>query len=488
MKTIQPVILSGGSGTRLWPLSREQYPKQLQPLNGEESLIQTTILRLDRYIGPERIAAPIIVSNEEYRFIVAEQFRQIAHPIDTIILEPAGRNTAPALTVTALHAEAKKNWSAPNDETILLVMPADHLIRDPAAFCAAIETGARLAADGTIVTFGVVPDRAETEYGYIQMGQQRDKEIAYQLHRFVEKPDQETASRYLNAGDYLWNAGIFMVRIDSWLQAMSRYAPEILTACQAAHLNGTVDGIFFRLESTAFLTSPSNSIDYAVMEPMTADSQATTGAVVVPLAAGWSDVGGWEALWRVSPKDEGGNTTSGDVMLEDVHNSLIFSQDRLVACLGIDNVIIIETADVVFVTTKDRAKEVKKLVNRLKEAKRSEACTHRKIFRPWGYYDSIDCGDRFQVKRIVVSPKASLSLQMHHHRAEHWIVVRGTAEVTRGEDSFLVSENESAFIPLGVRHRLANPGMLPLEMIEVQSGAYLGEDDIVRFIDTYGRA
>ena len=484
MKSIQPVILSGGSGTRLWPLSREQYPKQLQPLNGEESLIQTTALRLDRYGGPEMLADPIIVSNEEYRFIVAEQFRQIDRPINSIILEPAGRNTAPALTVAALHAQAGN----PNDQPVLLVMPADHLISDASAFCQAIETGARLAATGAIVTFGVVPDRAETEYGYIQMGGQLNNQNAYQLQRFVEKPDQETASRYLKDGDYLWNAGIFMVRTDVWLKAMLDYAPQILTAATAAHLNGAADGKFFRLETAAFLSSPSSSIDYAVMEPMTADAQATTSAVIVPLDAGWSDVGGWEALWRVSPKDEGGNTSSGDVMLEDVHDSLVISQDRLVACLGVDNVIVIETPDVVFVTTKDRAKEVKKLVQRLKEANRSEACAHRKIFRPWGYYDSIDCGDRFQVKRIVVSPKASLSLQMHHHRAEHWIVVRGTAEVTRGEDSFLVSENESAFIPLGVRHRLANPGMLPLEMIEVQSGAYLGEDDIVRFIDTYGRA
>lgn len=488
MNTIQPVILSGGSGTRLWPLSREQYPKQLQPLNGEESLIQTTAQRLDRYIGPERIADPVIVSNEEYRFIVAEQFRQIARPINTILLEPAGRNTAPALTAAALHAQAQQMAGAANAETILLVMPADHLISDSAAFCAAIETGARLAADGAIVTFGVVPDHPETEYGYIQMGAQRANESAYQLQRFVEKPDQETASRYLSAGNYLWNAGIFMVRIDRWLQAISRYAPEILTACQAAHRQGAADGQFLHLETAAFLASPSNSIDYAVLEPMTADAQATIDAVVIPLEAGWSDVGGWEALWRVSPKDAGGNTTAGDVMLEDVHDSLVFSQDRLVACLGLDNVIVITTPDVVFVTTKDRAKEVKKLVSRLKQAKRSEACAHRKTFRPWGYYDAIDCGDRFQVKRIVVSPKASLSLQLHHHRAEHWIVVRGTAEVTRGEDSFLVSENESAFIPLGVRHRLANPGLLPLEMIEVQSGAYLGEDDIVRFIDTYGRA
>jgi mannose-1-phosphate guanylyltransferase/mannose-6-phosphate isomerase len=362
------------------------------------------------------------------------------------------------------------------------------LISDLSAFCAAIETGAQLAADGAIVTFGIIPERAETEYGYIQTGEQLLAGKACKLHRFVEKPDEETANRYLDDGGYLWNAGIFMVRTHVWLQAVQRYAPEILVACQAAHVNGKADGNFYRLESTAFLSSPANSIDYAVMEPLTSDPQAPSPAVVVPLDAGWSDIGGWEALWRVSPKDESGNSTSGDVVLEDVRDSLIFSQDRLVACLGLDNAIVIETPDVVFVTTKDRAKEVKKLVSRLKASNRSEACTHRKIFRPWGYYDSIDCGDRFQVKRIVVSPKASLSLQMHHHRAEHWIVVRGTAEVTRGEDRFLVSENESAFIPLGVRHRLANPGMLPLEMIEVQSGAYLGEDDIVRFIDTYGRA
>ena len=488
MQTIQPVILSGGSGTRLWPLSREQYPKQLQPLNGEESLIQTTALRLDRYLGSERIADPIVVSNEEYRFIVAEQFRQIKRPLASIILEPAGRNTAPALTSAALFAEQQNPGTPAGDAAILLVMPADHLISDPGAFCTAIESGARLAAEGAIVTFGIVPERAETEYGYIQIGEQLSGSKACKLHRFVEKPDQETASRYLADGGYLWNAGIFMVRSDLWLTAMRRYAPEILAACQAAHTNGKADGSFFRLESSAFLSSPGNSIDYAVMEPLTGDPQAPCPAVVVPLTAGWSDIGGWEALWRISAKDESGNTTAGDVVLEDVRDSLVFSQDRLVACLGLENAIVIETPDVVFVTTRERAKEVKKLVNRLKEAKRSEASTHRKIFRPWGYYDSIDCGERFQVKRIVVSPKASLSLQMHHHRAEHWIVVRGTAEVTRGDDSFLVSENESAFIPLGVRHRLANPGMLPLEMIEVQSGTYLGEDDIVRFIDTYGRA
>lgn len=483
MTTIQPVILSGGSGTRLWPLSREQYPKQLQSMNGAESLIQETILRLDAYAGTRQIADAIVVSNEAYRFITAEQFRQIDRGFHSIILEPAGRNTAPALTVAARLAQ-----TLAVDDPILLVMPADHLMRDPAAFCKAIETGADLAATDSIVTFGIEPDRAATEYGYLQLGQPLSNGAAYRLQRFVEKPDQETARRYVGDGMYLWNAGIFMMRGKVWLDAMARYAPRILSACAAAYENGERDGKFFRLQAETFLASPGNSIDYAVMEPMATDSDAANAAIVVPLDAGWSDAGAWDALWRASDKDEAGNATRGDVLLEGVDGSLVLAQSRLVACLGVHDLIIIETPDAVFVATKDRANEVKTIVARLKDEKRPEACTHRKKHRPWGYYDAIDGGDRFQVKRIVVSPKASLSLQMHHHRAEHWIVVRGTAQVTRGDDCFLVGENESTFIPLGVTHRLENPGMLPLEMIEVQSGAYLGEDDIVRLSDTYGRA
>ena len=481
MELIQPVILSGGSGTRLWPLSREQYPKQLQPLNGLDSLIQSTVLRLDAYSGARRIAETIVVSNEDYRFITAEQFRQIHRPFHSIILEPAGRNTAPALTVAARIAQEI------DPDPILLAMPADHLVRDAAAFCRAIEQGADLAAEGAIVTFGIEPDRAETEYGYLRLGQAQADGNAYRLANFVEKPDLETARRYVDDGSYLWNSGIFIMRASVWLEAMSRYAPQMLEACEASYRDGEKDGAFFRVAAPSFLASPSNSIDYAVMEPLTVDTRATVNAMVVPMEAGWSDVGAWDALWRVSDKDESDNATSGDVLLEDVKRSLILAKSRLVACLGLDDVIIVETPDVVFVADKKRAKDVKKIVAQLKEGNRPEACAHRKQYRPWGYYDSIDNGDRFQVKRIVVSPKASLSLQMHHHRAEHWVVVRGTAQVTRGDENFLVSENESAYIPLGVRHRLHNPGMLPLEMIEVQSGAYLGEDDIIRFIDTYGR-
>ncbi len=502
METIQPVILSGGSGTRLWPMSREQYPKQLQPLNGLDSLIQTTALRLEAYTGSRRIAETIVVGNEEYRFITAEQFRQVDHAFHSIILEPEGRNTAPALTVAARlaqgisansdpHADTPANSHADLDaDPILLVMPADHLMRDPEAFCRILDVGAGWAAEGAIVTFGIEPDRAETEYGYLRLGQRTDDGSAYRLASFVEKPDRATARRYvghLGESRYLWNSGIFMMRANVWLAALSRYAPQMLSACESAYRDGVRDGPFFRLAAGAFLASPSNSIDYAVMEPLTVDTAASARAMVVPMEVGWSDVGAWDALWRVSDKDEAQNSVIGDVLLEDVGRSLIRSQSRLVACLGLQNIIVIETPDVVLVADKSRANDVKNLVARLKEENRAEACTHRKKYRPWGYYDSIDCGDRFQVKRIVVNPKASLSLQMHHHRAEHWVVVRGTAQVTRGDDSFLVGENESAFIPLGVRHRLHNPGMLPLEMIEVQSGAYLGEDDIVRFIDTYGR-
>lgn len=479
MTPIQPVILSGGSGTRLWPLSREQYPKQLLPLMGEESLLQTTALRMASYTG--EVTLPIVVTNEDYRFITAEQFRQIDCKFRALILEPAGRNTAPALTLAALQARQG------DADPILLVMPADHVVRNTLAFSKAIEIGAPLAMERTVVTFGIVPDRPETGYGYLKLGGTSMAGVAHRLDRFVEKPDQDTAMQYMRSGKYLWNSGIFMIRATVWLDVLHRYAPAMCNACEAAFAKAQTDGDFFRVGREEFLSSPSDSIDYAVMEPLTADPGALTTAMVVPMDAGWSDVGAWDSLWEVADKDQSGNSTSGDVLLEDVSNSLVMADDRLVACIGLDDVIVIETPDVVFVAAKNRAQDVKKIVSRLKEAQRSEVIAHRKVYRPWGYYDSIDDGDRFQVKRIVVKPKASLSLQMHHHRAEHWVVVRGTARVTRGDESFLVSENESTYIPLGVRHRLENPGILPLEMIEVQSGAYLGEDDIIRFADNYNR-
>ena len=482
MHQIQPVILSGGSGTRLWPLSREEYPKQLLPLIGSDSLLQATVLRLDAWQGKHAIAPPIVVANEEYRFITAEQFRQIERPFQSLLLEPAGRNTAPALTLAA--------WRSQEDgaDPILLVMPADQVMREPERFCAAIEAAVELAADGAVLTFGITPDRPETGYGYLHRGVQCPGQRAWQVDRFVEKPDLETARRYVDDGGFLWNSGIFMLRASVWLDAVARYAPAIAGQCSIAYQRGVPDGPFFRAEAAAFLASPGDSIDYAVMEHLTVDPAAPARTLVINVDVGWSDVGTWDALWRIADKDSAGNLVSGDVLLEDVANSLVLSQGRLVACIGLQDTIVIETPDVVLVAAMDRAKDVRDIVARLKSADRPEVSGHRKKHRPWGYFDSIDCGERFHVKRIVVNPKASLSLQMHHHRAEHWVVVRGTAQVTRGEERFLLGENESTFIPLGVRHRLENPGKLPLEMIEVQSGAYLGEDDIVRLLDTYGRS
>jgi mannose-1-phosphate guanylyltransferase/mannose-6-phosphate isomerase len=370
-------------------------------------------------------------------------------------------------------------------DPILLVMPADQVIGDLPAFCQAIELGAELAAEGIVVTFGIQPDRPETGYGYIRLGLQVPGYKAWQLDSFVEKPELETARHYVDDGRYLWNGGIFMLRASVWLAALARHAPAIASASEAAYSGGVPDGPFFRVERSAFLASPADSIDYAVMEHLTADPAMR--AVVIPLDVGWSDVGSWDALWRVADKDTAGNSVSGDTLLEDVGNSLVIAEGRLVACIGIRDTVVIETPDVVFVAAMDRAKDVRELVAQLKLAERPEASSHRKRYRPWGYFDSLDEGERFHVKRIVVNPQAALSLQMHHHRAEHWIVVRGTASVTRGDDSFLLGENESTFIPLGVPHRLENPGKIPLEMIEVQSGGYLGEDDIVRFADTYGR-
>ena len=484
---LQPIVLSGGSGTRLWPLSREKYPKQLLPLIGNDSLLQATLLRVDGTPGVD-LAPPMVVSNEDYRFVIAEQLRTMGKP-GSIVLEPKGRNTAPALTVAAL-AATKKGGSDP----VLLVMPADHVMTDKAAFQAAVRSGAQLAQQGAIVTFGITPDAPETGYGYIQAGATFEAD-AKLIARFVEKPDLQTAQSYLDAGTYLWNSGIFMMKASVWLQAISLCRADILSACKAAFDKGSTDGEFVRVDAALFSQCPSDSIDYAVMEKLTANltTNPTSGTaqlppgVVIPLAAGWSDVGSWDALWQVLPKDNAGNVPQGDVLLQDCQNTMAVSEGRLVACVGLTDLIVVETADAVLVVHKNKTQDVKKIVDILKARNRTEGQIHRKVFRPWGWYDGVDAGARFQVKRIVVKPAGILSLQMHHHRAEHWIVVSGTAKVTRGDETFLVSENQSTFIPLGTTHRLENPGRVPLEMIEVQSGSYLGEDDIVRFEDVYGR-
>ncbi|SIT39396.1 mannose-1-phosphate guanyltransferase [Paraburkholderia ribeironis] len=491
---VHPVILAGGSGTRLWPMSREQHPKQLIGLLGEESLLQSTTRRLDGLeAGYPLTGQLVVVANEEQRFTTAEQLRASGKP-NRLILEPVGRDTAPALTVAALSIAAQ------DDDGIMVVMPADHAVTDSAGFHAAVAAGVQHAAAGHIVTMGIVPTRAETGYGYIRIGAALDtsthandtdnetsgKIIAHQLDRFVEKPHLELAQRYIESQEYWWNSGIFIMRASTWLKAIRHFQPAIYEACSAAFAGGKADGDFFRLQRDGFSASPSNSIDYAVMEQLGADQDIASG-VVVPLQAGWSDVGSWDAIWDISEKDADRNVARGRVMFEGASSTFAHSEGRLIACVGTQDLVVVETADAILVADKSRVQDVKKIVNRIREDGGLEAANHRKVHRPWGNYDSVDTGERFQVKRIVVNPGARLSLQMHHHRAEHWIVVRGTALVTRGEERFIVSENESAYIPLGVTHRLENPGKMPLEMIEVQSGSYLGEDDIVRFDDTYGR-
>ncbi|QBQ53203.1 mannose-1-phosphate guanylyltransferase/mannose-6-phosphate isomerase [Nitrosococcus wardiae] len=486
---LQPVILSGGSGTRLWPLSREHFPKQLLPLVGDRTMLQDTVTRLNGSAFDTPLPAPLVVCNEEHRFLVAEQMRQIGVAPRQLILEPFGRNTAPALTLAAFSVlEAE-------DDCILLVMPADHVIADIGAFQAAVQAGYQLAQSGYVVTFGIVPTRAETGYGYIEMGQPLPQKAAasafaphaFILKAFVEKPDQETAQRYLQSANHLWNSGMFMLRASVWTEEISTHAPEIEQACRQAITGGTQDGEFFRIKPAAFEVCPSNSIDYAVMERLTAKN-TTHPPAVVSLDAGWSDVGAWPSLLEANPRDQNGNMVRGDVYLEETQDTLILSEHRMVAGIGLKDLMVIETPDAVLVVHKEHAQHVKNVVAKLKEAGREEYIKHRKVYRPWGCYESIDCGTRFQVKRITVNPGASLSLQMHHHRAEHWVVVRGTARVIRGNETTLLSENQSTYIPIGIQHRLENPGKLPLEIIEVQSGSYLGEDDIVRFEDHYGRA
>jgi mannose-1-phosphate guanylyltransferase/mannose-6-phosphate isomerase len=477
---IAPVVLAGGSGSRLWPMSREQYPKQLIGVLGADSLLQATVQRMKGFsAGAGMPAAPIVVCGDEHRFVTAEQLR--ASGIDArIIVEPARRDTAPALTLAAAAA------AADGEDAIVVAMPADHAIADTAAFHRAIALAAEHAERGAIATLGVPPTRPDTGFGYIKLGSALDGG-AHRIDRFVEKPAAELAAQYLASEQYWWNSGIFVVRASVWLDTLRVLQPNMHAACTVAHAQGATDGPFFRPQADAFRQSPSDSIDYAVMERLFSQAGLAEG-VVVPLDAGWSDLGSWDAVWEALEKDADGNVARGKVVFEGTTSSFAHSEGRLVACVGVDNVVVVETDDAVLVADRSRVQDVKGLVSRIRAQQGPEADTHRKVRRPWGYYDSIDHGDRFQVKRIVVHPGGRLSLQLHHHRAEHWIVVSGTALVTRGDEQFLLSENQSTFIPLGVTHRLENPGKLPLELIEVQSGSYLGEDDIVRFDDTYGRA
>ncbi len=473
---IQPVILCGGSGTRLWPLSREHHPKPLHALNGERTLLQETAGRL---AGLAAVGEPLVVCNEAHRFMVQAQLAAVGAKPRAILLEPAGRGTAPALTLAAVHAVT-------SDDPVLLAMPSDHSIGDRAAFQRAVERGVALAQQGYVVTFGVPPTGPETGYGYIRAGAPLPDGRGHYVEAFVEKPDADTAREYYESARFLWNSGIFAVRASVWLDAIATFRKDIFAACERALRQGKRDGGFLRVDPGAFRDCPSDSIDYAVMERLTQEG-GVVQPVVVPLAAGWSDVGAWDALWAIEAKDEAGNATHGDTHLADTRNTLVLAQHRMVACVGLDDMVVIETPDAVMVARRDKSQAVGRLVANLKAQGRPECLAHRKVHRPWGSYDALENGERFQVKRIVVEPGAALSLQMHYHRAEHWIVVRGTARVTRGEETFLLTENESTYIPPGTKHRLENPGKLPLELIEVQSGAYLGEDDIVRFEDAYGR-
>ncbi|EED36661.1 mannose-1-phosphate guanylyltransferase/mannose-6-phosphate isomerase [Luminiphilus syltensis NOR5-1B] len=467
--TVTPVLLCGGVGSRLWPMSREGRPKQFLPLGGDGSMLQQTCQRLDAVSATD----PLIVCNDEHRFLVAEQLREINAEAAAIILEPVGRNTAPAIALAALHAIKE------NPEALLLVLPADHFIADVDAFAAAVTKAAVVAAEGALVTFGVVPDRPETGYGYIRSGELLADDI-YAVDQFVEKPTAEIAEQYLAAGIYRWNSGMFLFRADGFLRALSQSAPEIESACEAAMNRAAIDLDFIRPDKAIFEACPSDSIDYAVMEH-------TGSGAVVSLDCGWSDIGAWDALWAIGHADDDGNVLSGDVLLDDVRGSYVRSDSRLVAATGVDNLVIVETADAVMVAHRDHAQGVKRLVSRLKSDARPEASVHQRVYRPWGSYESLIVADRFQVKRIVVNPGGKLSLQKHYHRAEHWVVVHGTAEVTRGDEVIMLHEDESTYLPMGMKHRLVNPGRIPLELIEVQSGSYLGEDDIVRYDDIYGR-
>ncbi len=470
---IYPVILSGGSGTRLWPLSRSALPKQLLPLVGANTMLQETVLRVNEW---DEVMPPVIVCGNDHRFMVAEQLRQIGVTPTAILLEPEGRNTAPAVGVAAAYLQGIAS------DAVMLVLPADHVIADGASFEQAMRLATQSAVQGALVTFGIVPTGPETGYGYIRKGKaEGGSDQAFKVDRFVEKPDLETAQKFVDSGEYSWNSGIFVFTAAAYLEELRRLRPEIATCCEKAIAEAYKDMTFCRLHELSYAGCPSDSIDYAVMEH-------TDHAVVVLADIGWSDVGSWSALAAVQDADENGNVIRGDVYAEDVSGSLIRAESRFVAVLGLEDVVVVETKDAVLITHKDQVQRVKNVVEHLKGSERSEHLNHSRVYRPWGCYESIDGGDRFQVKRITVNPGQKLSLQMHHHRAEHWVVVTGTARITNGDVEKLLTENESIYIPIGVTHRLENPGMVPLHLIEVQSGAYLGEDDIVRFDDVYKRA
>jgi len=470
---IYPVILSGGAGTRLWPLSRAVLPKQLLPLVADKTMLQDTALRVTNW--PE-LMAPLVVCGNDHRFMVAEQLREVGITPLGILLEPVGRNTAPAVAAAAHHLQQI------DPEAVMLVLPADHVIENIAAFREAVERATRLVAAGKLATFGIVPKTPETGYGYIRRGEPvAECSDCYNVARFVEKPDAATAEGFVAEGTYYWNSGMFMFGAARYLQELEEHAPAIATAANQAMDAAYRDLDFCRLDETAFSACPSDSIDYAVMEH-------TRDAAVVPADIGWNDVGSWSALWETQPKDSNGNAQRGDVYLDGVKNSLVRAESRIVAVVGLEDIVVVETQDAVLVTSKSQVQRVKQVVEHLKSKERTEHLHHTKVYRPWGHYEGIDAGDRFQVKRITVKPGEKLSLQMHHHRAEHWVVVSGTARVTCGDTVSLLSENESTYIPIGMNHRLENPGKLPLHIIEVQSGSYLGEDDIVRFEDIYKRA
>lgn len=479
---LQPVILSGGSGTRLWPLSREKHPKQLLSLFNNETMLQATAQRVRNFQGEVQVSNKlIVVCNEEYRFITAEQLREIDYQNCALILEPFGKNTAPAVTLAALNACTNEQ------DSVLLIMPADHVIADEERFHAVVAQGLPQALQGAMVTFGIVPTRPETGYGYIEIGDSIDGEAPVALNNFVEKPSHAIAEQYVASGNYVWNSGIFMMRASVWLKAIQHFNLTMYQACERSMQDAKVDCDFVRIDKTAFAECPSDSIDYAVMEKLASTPELGIRACVVPFDAGWSDVGAWDAVWQVSDKDAQGNSVRGDVLMEDSNDCLVISDSRLVACLGLNDVIVVETPDAVLVTNKQNTCNIKRIITRLKDNNYLQTDNHRKVYRPWGHYDSVDSGEHFQVKRIVVKPGGSLSMQMHHHRAEHWIVVAGTARVTRGDEVMTLIANQSTYIPLGVKHRLENTGTIDLEVIEVQSGTYLGEDDIVRFGDIYGR-
>jgi mannose-1-phosphate guanylyltransferase/mannose-6-phosphate isomerase len=469
---IIPVILSGGSGTRLWPLSRSAYPKQFIPLTDEKSLFQQTLQRMS---GVPGAGDALIVCNEEHRFMVAEQMRKLDMGSLGLMLEPIGRNTAPAIACAALHALSK------NKDAVLVVTPSDHVVRDDKQFVAAMRQGLESVDDGSLVTFGIVPNKPETGYGYIRKQTASSVPGVFPVAEFVEKPDLETAKSYLASGDFYWNSGMFVFRADAYLKELEQFHPEILQAASKACELIKTDMDFLRLDKEAFTACPSESIDYAVMEK-------TDKSVVVPMDAGWSDVGSWSALSDVTV-DEGnnGNVLKGDVLIKGVSNSYLRSENRMIAGIGLDNLIVVETADAVLVADKSQVQDVKEIVEELKSNGRCEHISHVRVYRPWGSYETVDECERFKVKRIIVNPGASLSLQQHHHRAEHWVVVKGTAQITKGEKEIQLTEDQSVYIPLGTKHRLTNPGLIPLEIVEVQTGSYLGEDDIVRFSDEYGR-